>query len=101
VLGRLAVLVPRPRVNLLMYFGVLGARSGWRAEVVPRAGVGEAAGVAATNGVGAAGASETVERRARGLTWATLMARTFGFDVLACARCGGHSYCTSLRRSAG
>jgi len=33
-LGRLAVLVPRPRINLLLYQGVLGARSAWRAEVV-------------------------------------------------------------------
>ena len=29
-LGRLAVLVPRPRVNLVLYYGVLGARSAWR-----------------------------------------------------------------------
>lgn len=33
-LGRLAVLVPRPRTNLLLYCGVLGARSAWRAEAV-------------------------------------------------------------------
>ncbi len=43
-LGRLAVLVPRPRINLLLYHGV---------------------------------------------RWAALMQRTFGFDVLACPRCGG------------
>jgi catechol 2,3-dioxygenase-like lactoylglutathione lyase family enzyme len=35
VLGRLAVLVPRPRVNLLFYHGVLGARSAWRRAIVP------------------------------------------------------------------
>lgn len=35
-LGRLAVLVPRPRVNLILYYGVLGARAAWRSEVVPR-----------------------------------------------------------------
>jgi hypothetical protein len=33
-LGRLAVLVPRPRINLLLYFGVLGARARGRAEMV-------------------------------------------------------------------
>jgi hypothetical protein len=32
-LERLAVLVPRPRVNLILYFGVLGARATARAEV--------------------------------------------------------------------
>ncbi len=35
LLGRLAVLVPRPRVNLLFYHGVLGARSAWRRAIVP------------------------------------------------------------------
>jgi hypothetical protein len=32
---------------------------------------------------------ETARRQARGQCWASLMARTFGFDVLACPRCGG------------
>ena len=29
-LGRLAVLVPRPRINLVLYHGVLGPRAAWR-----------------------------------------------------------------------
>ena len=29
-LGRLAVLVPRPRINLILYHGVLGPRAAWR-----------------------------------------------------------------------
>ena len=33
--------------------------------------------------------AETARRQARGQCWASLMARTFGFDVLACPRCGG------------
>ena len=35
-LGRLAVLVlvPRPRINLILYHGVLGPRAAWRPEVV-------------------------------------------------------------------
>jgi len=36
-LERLAVLVPRPRVNLLLYHGILAAHAAWRAEVVPQA----------------------------------------------------------------
>lgn len=36
-LGRLAALVPRPRINLILYHGVLGPRAAWRSEVVPRA----------------------------------------------------------------
>jgi hypothetical protein len=33
--------------------------------------------------------AETARRKARRQCWASLMARTFGFDVLACPRCGG------------
>ena len=30
-----------------------------------------------------------MDRSGRGYLWAELMRRTFGFDVLACPRCGG------------
>jgi len=33
--------------------------------------------------------AETTAPPAPGVGWAALMARTFGFDVLACPRCGG------------
>ena len=33
LLERLAALTPRSRINLLLYYGVLGARSGWRARL--------------------------------------------------------------------
>jgi hypothetical protein len=84
-LGRLAVLVPRPRINLLLYQGVLGARSAWRVEVVRLAVAPTAAEVEP------APADEVVPRPTcvRGLRWAELMRRTFAFDVLACGRCGG------------
>jgi len=35
-LERLAVLVPRPRINLMLYHGVLAPRAAWRADVVRR-----------------------------------------------------------------
>jgi hypothetical protein len=91
-LGRLAVLVPRPRINLLLYHGVLGARSAWRAEVVPRQPATDDradAPVAATTAARELDQAGTVARRDQGVRWAALMARTFGFDVLACPRCGG------------
>jgi hypothetical protein len=84
-LGRLAVLVPRPRVNLLLYYGVLGARSAWRAAVV-------AAGAVPPGGGGGepdADQEEPAGRASAGPSWGALMQRTFGFDVLACPRCGG------------
>jgi len=91
-LARLAVLVPRPRINLILYHGVLGARATWRAEVVRRqtpGDGGEAVNDAATAQAREADPAETVRRHARGQCWASLMARTFECDVLACRRCGG------------
>ena len=32
-LGRLAVLAPRPRINLMLYHGVLGPRAAWRSDI--------------------------------------------------------------------
>jgi hypothetical protein len=74
----LAVLVPRPRVNLLLYYGVLGARAAWRREVVP------ARADAVPEPV-----TDSAVAQPRGYLWAELMKRTFGFDVLACPECGG------------
>ena len=94
-LGRLAVLVPRPRINLVLYHGVLGARAAWRAAVVPRDTVQRSqARTEALSGHAAQGETNAVtpsgaERGARGRLWADLMRRAFGFDVLACPRCGG------------
>ena len=34
LLERLAVLIPRPRINLILYHGILGARAAWRSLVV-------------------------------------------------------------------
>ena len=37
LLERLAVLTPRPRINLVLYYGVLAPRAPWRAAVVASA----------------------------------------------------------------
>jgi len=37
LLERLAVLTPRPRVNLILYYGVLAPRAAWRAAIVASA----------------------------------------------------------------
>ena len=85
-LERLAVLVPRPRVNLVLYHGVLAPRAAWRAEVVRRqTPVVTADSSAAEPSVHAPAPSDD----GSGSRWADLMRRAFGFDVLACPRCGG------------
>ena len=82
-LSRLAVLVPRPRVNLAFYHGVLGARSAWRRAIVP--GPATKAGEAPAAAPNPPDEPPTPRRR----QWADLMRRSFGFDVLACDLCGG------------
>ena len=91
VLGRLAVLVPRPRINLALYRGVLEPRAAWRVVVVPRQAPGGSTEESAGPGPPAdpPDAPARAHRRARGALWAALMQRTFGFDVLGCPRCGG------------
>lgn len=72
-LGRLAVLVPRPRIDLVLYHGVLGPRAARRAEVVPQPSP-DAASDAMMDGTVADGATsagvttsaETARRQARG-----------------------------------
>jgi hypothetical protein len=96
LLERLAALVPRPRINLIIYHGVLaphargrdrlvayGAAAG-AAELVPRESSDEPAEIARP-----APASGPASSASRGWTWAQLMRRAFDLDVLACPRCGG------------
>lgn len=86
LLERLAVLVPRPRVNLLLYYGVLGARSAWRRRLRTAMDGRERPGATSA---GAAGGNAASAARPRAMTWAALMQRTFGLDVLLCPGCGG------------
>jgi hypothetical protein len=91
-LERLVPLIPRPRINVVLYHGVLAPNAPWRREVVARAEP-EADPVAAeTCARPTAQYREHVapERACpRYRAWAELMRRTFESDVLACPRCGG------------
>ena len=84
-LERLAVLVPRPRINRVLCHGVLAPRAAWRAEVVRR----QAPVVAAVTSPAETLPAPTSPDHGSGSRWANLMRRAFGFDVLACPRCGG------------
>ena len=82
-LEKLAAIIPRPAVNLLLYHGVLAPRARWRSQVVRY-------GRPAPDGLAPA-----LEARPRSpgptpaWTWAALMHRVLNLDVLACPRCGG------------
>ena len=89
LLERLAALTPRPRINLILYHGVLAPRAAWRSLVVQ---FGTAVSPdqnarpddAQDQDPGAADRPDGSNQH-----WADLMRRSFGLDVLACPRCGG------------
>jgi len=88
LLEKLAALTPRPRINLVLYHGVLAPHAGWRARVLAYG----APPVEAPVGAGASANGKDDSAAApvsRHWAWADLMRRAFDIDVLACSRCGG------------
>jgi hypothetical protein len=77
-IARLAALVPRPRVHLTRYHGILAPHSGWRAAIVP-----------AGRGPQIAPDQQSPAERHRALTWAQRLKRVFRIDIETCERCGG------------
>ena len=92
-LGRLAVLVPRPRVNLLLYHGVLAPRAAWQRRVVPRrVSAAEASSVRTSRPLRRSPAGGDAGRGGPPYAWSVVGgpdAADARVDVLACSRCGG------------
>ncbi len=88
LLEKLAALTPRPRIQLVLYHGVLAPHAGWRARVVAYS-----APLVETRAAARESAEPSDDTRAapkpRHWAWADLMRRAFDIDVLACPRCGG------------
>ena len=80
-LQRLAALVPRPRLHLIRFHGVLAPNAALRSQIVP----GEADQATAFNEAGEAPSAAT---RAR-MNWAQLLKRVFAIDLTICPQCGG------------
>jgi len=84
---RLAALVPRPRLHLIRYHGVLAPHAKLRGRVVPQ-GPPAQEQAATEAAVGAESEVETVQARPRRISWARLLKRVFDIDVRHCPRCG-------------
>jgi hypothetical protein len=87
-LQRLAALVPRPRLHLIRYHGVLAPNSKLRARVVPQ---GPPARAHLATGVAAPAEceqAEPVRTRAQLIGWARLLKRVFDIDLRRCPSCG-------------
>ncbi|MCC6848742.1 MAG: transposase [Deltaproteobacteria bacterium] len=84
-LEKLAVLIPKPRVNLVLYHGILGARARRRAAAVAQVVPPEATRPTSVAPVSQETAAPPERRPSRrGWLWADLMRRVFEIDVLAC-----------------
>ncbi len=85
---RLAALVPRPRLHLIRFHGVLAPNAKLRALVVQQ----EVPQVPETPAQAVAPAeceANCVHHRAVRLSWAQLLKRVFDLDLQHCPNCGG------------
>ncbi len=88
-LQRLAALVPRPRLHLIRFHGVLAPNSALRPQIVPA--TAEHATVPADDPT-----DEPTRSAQSRLKWAQLLKRVFEIDMTACPNCGGpltHARC--------
>jgi hypothetical protein len=85
---RLAALVPRPRLHLIRYHGVLAPNARLRPLVVPQEPSAQAQ-AATEAAVAAACEAETVQAQPRRISWARLLKRVFDIDMQHCPNCGG------------
>jgi len=81
-LQRLAALVPRPRLHLIRFHGVLAPNAALRAQIVPSAPDQLSAPTEAD------GETPYSSTRAR-MSWAQLLKRVFAIDLTTCPQCGG------------
>ncbi|MCE2692604.1 MAG: transposase, partial [Rubrivivax sp.] len=85
---RLAALVPRPRLHLIRFHGVLAPNAKLRPRVVPQQPLAQAQ--AASEAAAPAECEvETVLARPHRISWARLLKRVFDIDMQHCPNCGG------------
>jgi len=77
-MGRLAALVPKPRVNLTRFHGVFSPRSRLRAHVVPGKPDDQSEQV-----------SQSTRGKSYSMTWAQRLKRVFSIEIEKCEKCGG------------
>ena len=80
---KLVALVPRPRVHLTRYHGVLGPHYKYRKQIVPAKK--EVLALVADE-VGAADCDKPAAKR---ISWARLLKRVFNIDISVCPKCKG------------
>lgn len=77
LMERLVALVPRPRVHLTRFHGVLAPHYKYRKQIIPKPP--ELKPVQ----------DQQLELKKKNIPWARLLARVFSIDVETCSKCGG------------
>jgi hypothetical protein len=85
---RLAALVPRPRLHLIRYHGVLAPNARLRERVVPQGPPARAHVATAVATPAACDQAEPVRARSQQIGWARLLKRVFDIDLRRCPSCG-------------
>jgi hypothetical protein len=80
---RLAALVPRPRLNLIRFHGVLAPNAKLRAEIIPGSKKNKSHASNVSDAVPPSSASVRI-------SWARLLKRVFEIDIEHCPHCGGN-----------
>ncbi len=83
---RLAALVPRPRLRLIRFHGVVAPNAKLRPLVVPQGP--EVEKQATDVAVASECEAQTVQARAHRISWAQLLKRVFDIDMQHCPNCG-------------
>ena len=84
LMERLVALVPRPRVHLTRYHGVLGPHYKHRKQIVPKP---PALKLVTDDQISVD--PKQLELKKKNIPWARLLARVFNIDVETCIKCGG------------
>jgi len=85
LMERLVALVPRPRVHLTRYHGVLGPHYKHRKQIVPKPSELKIVCQDQDNID-----PKQLELKKKNIPWARLLARVFNIDVEICIKCGGN-----------
>ena len=84
LMGRLAALVPPPRMHLTRFHGVFAPHSGLRAAVTPAH-----RGIGAPQPLSSADAAKPPTPCHVAMNWARRLKRVFGIEIERCVRCAG------------
>ena len=87
LMERLAALVPRPKVHLTRFHGVLGPHYKYRKQIVPPKK--PELLLAASNPESSSSPTEPAVAKPQRISWARLLKRVFDIDISICPKCSG------------